>query len=130
MRRHSWCVVCFIIVSRTGSSGSSSSSSILLKEGQAVSAEVPGLASVLAKLLCTLLPVLQVHYSMYPVLHWFRMYCSIVLVLRCSPQTFCFVYFVCFVYLVSLVFVLSFLCCLFFCRCFFLWILLTICCLC
>lgn len=33
----------------------------LLKEGQAVSADVPGLASVLANLLCTVLPVLQVH---------------------------------------------------------------------
>ncbi|CAM9113863.1 unnamed protein product, partial [Hapterophycus canaliculatus] len=41
------------------SSSSSSSSGGSLKEGQAVSAEMPGLASVLAKLLCTLLPVLQ-----------------------------------------------------------------------
>ncbi|CAM9976182.1 unnamed protein product [Scytosiphon promiscuus] len=41
------------------SSSSASSSGGALKEGQAVSSELPGLASVLAKLLCTLLPVLQ-----------------------------------------------------------------------
>ncbi|CAN0218241.1 unnamed protein product, partial [Ectocarpus sp. 12 AP-2014] len=41
------------------SSSSPSSSGGLLKEGQAVSAQVPGLASVLAKLLCTVLPALQ-----------------------------------------------------------------------
>lgn len=44
----------------TGSSGSSASSSGSLREGQALSADVPGLASALARLLCTLLPVLQV----------------------------------------------------------------------
>lgn len=42
-----------------GSSGSSSSSSSSSEGHQAVNAEEPGLATVLAKLLCTLLPVLQ-----------------------------------------------------------------------
>lgn len=52
--------VFFFFFSSSGLSGSLSSSGSLLKEGQAVSAEVPGLASVLANLLCTLLPALQV----------------------------------------------------------------------
>lgn len=58
-------IVAYLIYT-TGSSSSSSSSGGLLKEGQAVSAEVPGLASVLAKLLCTLLPVLQVRMNVVP----------------------------------------------------------------
>lgn len=52
------------LVRFSGSSGSSkSSSSGAVKEGQAVAADAPGLATVLAKLLCTLLPALQVPYT-------------------------------------------------------------------
>lgn len=43
-----------------GSSGASTSSAVSLREGQALCVDVPGLASALAELLCTLLPVLQV----------------------------------------------------------------------
>ncbi|CAM9452811.1 unnamed protein product, partial [Sphacelaria rigidula] len=40
-------------------SGASTSSAVSLREGQALCVDVPGLASALAELLCTLLPVLQ-----------------------------------------------------------------------
>lgn len=35
----------------------------LVKDAQSVSADIPGLASAMAKLLCTLLPVLQVRLT-------------------------------------------------------------------